>query len=183
MPAVAHADEPLETCLRKFRETQLDGLPVTPDATNTRVVGAVTQADLLDLYDREVLRREMISSMPSADAQDEGRLAMPSRYTVLTLSVPVGFAGRTLQELDLRARYRTTVLAIRSRIGEGSEDRLPEPDQPLVEGDTLILAGPRDDIGRLQAEAKAPVAPPSQPERAKRPESSRTAPGQSDAQS
>ena len=183
VPAVAHADEPLETCLRKFRETQLDGLPVTPDATSTRVVGAVTQADLLDLYDREVLRREMISSMPSADAQDEGRLAMPSRYTVLTLSVPAGFAGRTLQELDLRARYRTTVLAIRSRIGEGSEDRLPEPDQPLVEGDMLILAGPRDDIGRLQAEAKAPVAPPSQPERAKRPEPSRTAPGRSDVQS
>lgn len=160
VPAVAHADEPLETCLRKFRETRLDGLPVTPDRTSTNVVGSVTQADLLALYDREVLRREMISSLPSAE--DEGRLAMPSRYTVLTLSVPAGFVGKTLQDLDLRARYRTTVLAIRSRTDHGgSEDRLPEPDQPLAEGDTLILAGPREDIGRLQTEAKAPAAPPS----------------------
>lgn len=159
VPAVAHADEPLETCLRKFRETRLDGLPVTPDRTSTNVVGSVTQADLLALYDREVLRREMISSLPSAE--DEGRLAMPSRYTVLTLAVPAGFVGKTLQDLDLRARYRTTVLAIRSRTDQGgSEDRLPEPDQPLAEGDTLILAGPREDVGRLQTEAKAP-SPPS----------------------
>ncbi len=162
VPAVAHADEPLETCLRKFRETRLDGLPVTPDRTSTNVVGSVTQADLLALYDREVLRREMISSLPSAE--DDGRLAMPSRYTVLTLAVPAGFVGKTLQDLDLRARYRTTVLAIRNQTDHGgSEDRLPEPDQPLAEGDTLILAGPHEDIGRLQTEAEAPAAPPSPP--------------------
>ena len=39
---VAHMHEPLAECLRKFRETQLDCLPVTADATSTQVIGVVT---------------------------------------------------------------------------------------------------------------------------------------------
>ena len=44
-----------------------------------------------------------------------------------------------------------TVLAIRSPTASGYEDRLPQPDQPLREDDTLILAGPREDMTRPPA--------------------------------
>ena len=47
-------------------------------------------------------------------------------------------------------RYGITVLAIRTETASGYEDRLPQPDQPLRSGDTLILAGPREDITKLQ---------------------------------
>ena len=151
---VAHMHEPLTECLRKFRETQLDCLPVTADTTSTRVIGVVTQTDLLGVYDREVLRKEFLGTLPDPTAQDEGTLAMPSQYTVLALSVPAPFREKTLQELDLRVRYGVTVLAIRNPTASGYEDRLPQPDQPLREDETLILAGPREDMTRLQQEAQ-----------------------------
>ena len=75
---------------------------------------------------------------------------MPAQYTVLALAVPAAFVDETLRELDLRVRYGITVLAIRTETAPGYEDRLPQPDQPLQEGDTLILAGPREDITQLQ---------------------------------
>ena len=153
--AVAHMHEPLAECLRKFRETQLDCLPVTADATSTQVIGVVTQTDLLEVYDREVLRKEFLGTLPDPTAQDEGTLAMPSQYTVLALPVPAPFREKTLQELDLRVRYGITVLAIRNTTASSYEDRLPQPDQPLQEDDTLILAGPREDMSRLQQEARA----------------------------
>ncbi|MCY4385797.1 MAG: chloride channel protein [Desulfurellaceae bacterium] len=154
---VAHLHEPLTECLRKFRETQLDCLPVTADATSTQVIGVVTQTDLLEVYDREVLRKEFLGTLPDPTTQDEGTLAMPSQYTVLALPVPAPFREKTLQGLDLRVRYGVTVLAIRNTTASGYEDRLPQPDQPLREDETLILAGPREGMTRLQQEAR--VAP------------------------
>ena len=153
--SVAHTQEPLTDCLRKFRETQLDCLPVTADKTSTQVIGIVTQTDLLELYDREVLRKEFIGTLPDPTAQDEGTLAMPSQYTVLALPVPATLIDKTIRELDLRVRYGITVLALRNRTSSGYEDRLPQPDLPLQEDETLILAGPREDMARLQQETQA----------------------------
>ncbi len=151
---VAHAKEPLADCLRKFRETQLDSLPVSPDPNSMQIIGIVSQPDLLELYDREVLRREFLSTLPGSVAQDEGSLAMPAEYTLLALAVPATFQGKTLRELDLRARFGTTVLAIRSKTGATYEDRLPDPDQPLETQETLILAGAREDISTLQNDTR-----------------------------
>ena len=152
---VAYTQEPLTDCLRKFRETQLDCLPVTADKTSTQVIGVVTQTDLLELYDREVLRKEFLGTLPTPTSQDEGTLAMPSQYTVLALPVPAAFIDKTIRELDLRVRYGITVLALRNKTASGYEDRLPQPDQPLREDETLILAGPREDMTRLQQETQA----------------------------
>ncbi len=151
---VAHLHEPLTECLRKFRETQLDCLPVTADATSSQVIGVVTQTDLLEVYDREVLRKEFLGALPDPTAQDHGTLAMPSQYTILALPVPAPFREKTLQELNLRVRYGITVLAIRNQTAAGYEDRLPQPDQPLHADETLILAGPREEMTRLRQDAQ-----------------------------
>lgn len=150
VPILVHQQESLADCLRKFRETQLDCLPVVDAEADTRIIGVVTQTDLLDLYDREVLRKEFLGTMPEATPGSGGTLAMPAQYTVLALAVPATFIDKTLRELDLRVRYGITVLAIRTETTSGYEDRLPQPDQPLRSGDTLILAGPREDITQLQ---------------------------------
>ena len=64
--------------------------------------------------------------------------------------LPAEFVEKTLRELDLRARYGITVIAIRTETPTGSRDNLPQPEQPLQEGEVLVLAGHREDIVRLQ---------------------------------
>jgi trk system potassium uptake protein TrkA len=68
----------------------------------------------------------------------------------LPLGLPTAFIGKTLKELDLRAKYNVTVLAVRTQKASTSRDYLPEPEQPLRQGDTLILAGHQEALHTFQ---------------------------------
>ncbi len=55
--------------------------------------------------------------------------------------------GKTLRELDLRARWRVTVLAIR----RGKKVMIsPHPDEPLRHGDIIVAIGENEHIEKLQ---------------------------------
>ncbi len=57
------------------------------------------------------------------------------------------FVGKTLREVDFRAKFGVTVLAIRN----GDSVRISPPaDQPLRHGDILVAIGENKDIERLQ---------------------------------
>lgn len=58
-----------------------------------------------------------------------------------------GFHGKTLRQLDLRARFHVTVLAIR----RGRQVLISPPaDEPLHVGDIVVAIGNNDNIERLQ---------------------------------
>ncbi|MFK7927894.1 MAG: cation:proton antiporter [Myxococcota bacterium] len=75
----------------------------------------------------------------SAPAEEEAELQEVLGATPLHLHGSAVAVGRTLAELDLRARTGASVLAIQSASGDR---RVPAPHQPLEAGDTLMLAGP-----------------------------------------
>lgn len=67
--------------------------------------------------------------------------------SIVELSPDEGMVGRNLRDLDLRARHRVTVLAIKKdnvvRISPGGED--------VVEaGDILVVIGEKKDLSRLR---------------------------------
>lgn len=67
-------------------------------------------------------------------------LPLGSDVVITELDLPPSFAGRTLADLSLRNRYDVTVIAIRRPQGEETVLRLPDPKEPLREGDALLLA-------------------------------------------
>lgn len=69
-------------------------------------------------------------------------------YSVQELAVPAPWQGRTLQDLNLRRTERVTVIAVHDIV----QDTLtipPDPELPLGENDTLLLAGRTEDLSRL----------------------------------
>jgi len=80
-------------------------------------------------------------------------------YALVQLPAPQAWAGRTLAELDLRARHNVTVVAIKRRapsltqagaeVYEDSLVDLPQPDSVVGEEDVLVLAGFDRDIEKL----------------------------------
>ncbi|HEY8505106.1 MAG TPA: cation:proton antiporter [Gemmataceae bacterium] len=78
-------------------------------------------------------------------------------------TVPPGSpgAGKSLRELDLRARTGATLLAVQR---DGRMETVPPPDFRIQENDTVILAGaPRqilDAVRLLEPERPAPAPPP-----------------------
>lgn len=67
--------------------------------------------------------------------------------TITELRAPKSFIGRSLVDLALPRRYGITVVAVRR---PGIEDVfLPEPKEPLAEGDILVVVAKRDSLARL----------------------------------
>ncbi|MBX3157544.1 MAG: cation:proton antiporter [Deltaproteobacteria bacterium] len=90
---------------------------------------------------------ELLAQPQAADAHISSQVAtiLPGFDGTATVAIPPGGAaiGRSLKELDLRARTGATVLAILR-----GDERMgtPSPSEPLREGDLLALAGSHDAI-------------------------------------
>ncbi|MFH1982534.1 MAG: TrkA family potassium uptake protein [Pseudomonadota bacterium] len=56
--------------------------------------------------------------------------------------------GRTLRELNLTNRFKTQVVA-RRKTGDSKYTFIPVPDDPLGSGDTLVVIGDMDQLGKL----------------------------------
>lgn len=69
-------------------------------------------------------------------------------YSVQEMRVPTAWHGRSIMDLNLRQTERVTVIAVHDIV----RDTLhipPEPNAPLTEHDTLLLAGLNGDLARL----------------------------------
>jgi len=76
------------------------------------VLGMLSRADLIAAYNRTVAILST-SPMPAWLATAEAQWS--ERYRVIVLQVPERWVGRSLRELDCRARYGVTVLAVQPR--------------------------------------------------------------------
>jgi trk system potassium uptake protein len=86
--------------------------------------------------------------------------AISPELSVARMTAPDFFVGRTLRELEIRARYNVSVVAIDrpSPPGEGEDARkasryvlnMPGPDATIDNDDLLVLLGTRKVIERIQ---------------------------------
>jgi len=68
-------------------------------------------------------------------------------FSITEVSPPRTFIGKNLVELDLRNRYRITVLGIRDVL-TGEFTALPPAQRLIRDSDILVLAGKPDDVER-----------------------------------
>lgn len=95
-------------------------------------------------------------------------LELDTEHSLVQVPAPESFVGKSLRELDLRAKYRLNVVAIRrpSRSPkpepEAEEDKeaakaqsewisAADPDEPIHAGDILVLIGENRDLSKLPA--------------------------------
>ncbi|MBY9077375.1 TrkA family potassium uptake protein [Paenibacillus sp. HN-1] len=68
-------------------------------------------------------------------------------YSILEMKAAAAMIGRNLQELDIRAKYRCNVIAIR----RGDEMNItPNADDRLTGGDVLVIVGHKDSLTKLE---------------------------------
>lgn len=95
--------------------------------------------------------------------EQESALALASRMTASGLlrytqlgpgicaqemAVPDEWCGKTLRELELPQRYHVQVVALHDLLRD-TMTPVPEPDRPLTQSDTLLLAGDPQALERL----------------------------------
>jgi len=118
-----------------------------------RIVGSVREKDVIEARNREMLRRDLTGSFAtSVSAVGHGqRVDLGGGFTLSEVVAPPTVFGRSLRELNLRARTGVHVLLIRHRMPDGSRIvRVPAAEDVISEGDALVVAGSASALEALE---------------------------------
>ncbi|HYB92249.1 MAG TPA: chloride channel protein [Candidatus Binataceae bacterium] len=156
-PRIA-SDLNLDVAAQMMEQEGLDELPVVDRSTGGKLAGLITRQHIA-----QALNRVTVSL--STLATREPNIFWATGYRVTRVEVPEAAAGRTVREIDPRARFNVTVLAFRDA-GNPEAGFVPiVPDYRLKAGDLLVAAGRPTDIRRfvreLEYRAAAAGAPQS----------------------
>jgi len=75
-------------------------------------------------------------------------IELSSDYSLLEMSPPKEFVGKSLKELDVRAKYGINVIAIKHE--KGDIDIAPSAEHVIKEGDLLVVIGKNKDIEKVK---------------------------------
>ena len=84
-------------------------------------------------------------------------IELSEESSIVELISPKDFVGKSLREIDVRARYGVTVIAVKRKIPsaskEGEEDIVnvsPQAEDIVKKGDILVVLGSNENIGKIQ---------------------------------
>ncbi len=142
-----------QTALDKFRKYSFEGLPVVDDKHSNKIIGVLWRKDIQDSYDREIEKRELTSNLASLITMkdDEPMVHFMEGYSIIEISPPNSFIGKSIRELNIRSRYGVDVLSIKTKEKRGEKiTAIPSPDYIIKEDDTLIIAGEIKNINTIR---------------------------------
>jgi CIC family chloride channel protein len=150
-------DTTVLACMNKFGASDTGELPVVQDEKSRKLMGMITRRSIFLLYNREVLRQGTLGLKYVSGAEAEERkdfVEIAEDHTVSVLPVTEEMKGRSLRELDLRARFNVNVVSIKGRRFQyrTSGSNAPDPDQRLRDSDSLVVVGPEVAIERMKKE-------------------------------
>lgn len=111
---------------------------------------AAVGADNIIFPERDTARR-LVQQVLNPDLLDY--VPISEEYSVMQVTPPPEFRGRTLQDLDLRRHLGVFVIAMR----EPESDRtifLPGPDAVVQENMVLVVIGRPEDVDRMRSHAR-----------------------------
>jgi len=135
-------DQSLDVASQLMEQEGLDEIPVVERHGGGPFLGLVTRMHIAQALNRVTV------SLSTLATRDQN-IYWATGYRVTRLPVPEAAAGKTLRQLDPRARFGVTVLAARAADDPGAGFAPVSPDQKLRAGDLLVAAGRPSDIRRF----------------------------------
>ena len=142
-----------KTALDKLRLHSYEGLPVVESDENRKIIGMIWQKDILDAYNKAIDRREITSSLASSITMkaDEPKIHFIEGYSINEVRPPKSFIGKSIKELNIRARFGIDVLSIKTKEKWGEKIKaIPSPDYIIQKNDRLVIAGEIKNINQLR---------------------------------
>lgn len=141
------------TALDKMRKYDLEGLPVNDGINDRKIIGMIWRKDIQDAYQKEIERREITSSFASRISmkKEQPQISFMEGYSIAEIASPKTFIGKSLRQLEIRAKYGIEVLSIKTRErGEEKIKAIPGSDYVIKETDILIIAGEIKNINMIK---------------------------------
>jgi CIC family chloride channel protein len=143
----------LDVVMRIFGGKERDELPVVAGDGSGRLVGVVARRHLISAYNRELMKRDMVSGVHGSLAGTAtGEVHLGEDYRMAEIDAPTAFFDRSIRDLDVRAAHGAQILLLRpAGGGADSPEIVPEPDTVVRPGDRLVVVARRHELDRLRA--------------------------------
>jgi CIC family chloride channel protein len=141
------------TAMEILRRHHYEGLPVVEDKGSRKIIGFIWRKEILDEYHRDIERRDITSNLASSITMKEEtpQVHFMEGYKINEISPPKSFIGKSIRELNIRARYGVDVLSIKTIEKRGEKIKaIPNPDYIIQEDDLLVIAGEIKSINVLK---------------------------------
>jgi len=144
----------LAQCMDIFSKVEYEHLPVLENTESIKLVGSISRADIIDLYNREILRKDVLGLKfvrEFGEKKSRSHVTLPHEYLVDYIALPDIFIGKTIGELDIRAKDGVNIIAIKKKMGKVTEiSEIPSPRTSFEEGDILIVIGKEQDLEKFK---------------------------------
>ena len=147
---VFEQEDPLDEVMRRFGNYRFQ----VPVVEGRRLVGSLWPHDVIESYNAEVAKRDMASSMAMTVGNGPVTRALPgvSGMSMAEVPAPRSFLGRSLGSIDVRNRYKITILLIKRRADDGDRivEQLPDSSHVFEEGEMLLAMGTEANLKRFE---------------------------------
>jgi CIC family chloride channel protein len=141
-PPVVTPESNLDQAAQMMEYEALDEIPVVEHPNGGRFLGLISRRNVSQAFNRVTV------SLSAHETGDRG-IFWATGYRVSRLRIPAGANGKTIRQLDPRARHSVSVLAIQDG-GDPQSGFAPiGPDRALKPGDLIVAAGRPTDLRRF----------------------------------
>jgi len=151
LPTVTE-DEDLDLVMQLLSRGDREEIAVVDPVNAHRLTGCVHKRDVIQAYNREIMRRDLAGSVSSnvVLASKGQQVELGGGYVLQEIQPPVRYFGHSIRELDIAATTGVQVVLLRRRSQNGgSEVLVPTADARIHEGDRLVVAGAKGAVESL----------------------------------
>ena len=122
------------------------------DALHERILHLVGAHEVInpervfgERFARHIIFKDILEEVP-----------LGADLVITELEIPAKLVGRSLSELSLPGKYEVTVVGVRRSDDARRRVILPNPGEPLRQGDILIVVAPPGAVARLASKSSLP---------------------------
>lgn len=141
------SDDTLDIVMKAFSEIGIDEFPVVDTKEKKKLVGCISKDDIIEIYNSEMLRRDMVNSFSSYinSIPEFEQISLRDGKILSEIPIPVEFIDKTLKDINLRKRFGIEVVLIKKgRNGEENEEEkllFPTPEYQFKKDDSILIIG------------------------------------------
>ena len=125
-----------------------------PSSTYKIIIGMIWRKDIQDAYQKEINRIELTNNLASSISMKEEvtNIHFMEGYSLAEVKVPNSFIGKSIKEINIRAKYGVDVLSIKSSQKSGLNiNAIPNPDYIFKDIDSIVIAGEIKKINQIKS--------------------------------
>lgn len=143
------ANDDLASVMKLFGLYDVEEIPVVDSEKKVHIIGSVQRMDIINIYNKELVKRnlgqeisgsvKLLEKIQTVDFVDD--------YLMAEIPVPRSFVGKSIEEINIRAKYQVQILMIKRKDPDNEYNQIvPLPGEKFIKEDLLVVMAKSKEI-------------------------------------